>query len=90
MITIMSHVSTHRVTKFCMCVVRPNRAEDIKKRCQEYTEELHKKDLHDQDNHDGMVTNLKPDTLEYEVKWVLALQTKLVEVMKFQLSCVKS
>ena len=46
-------------------------AEDIKKRWQEYTEELHKKDLHDQDNHDGMITDLEPDILEYEVKWAL-------------------
>ena len=46
-------------------------AEDIKKRWQEYTEELYKKDLHDQDNHNGMITNLKPDILECEVKWAL-------------------
>ena len=45
--------------------------EDIKKRWQEYTEELHKKDLHDPDNHDGMITHLEPDILEYKVKWVL-------------------
>ena len=44
-------------------------AEDIKKRWQEYTEELYKKDLHDQDNHNGMITHLKPDILECEVKW---------------------
>ena len=46
-------------------------AEDIKKRWQEYTEELYKKDLHDQDNHDGVITHLEPDILECEVKWVL-------------------
>ena len=46
-------------------------AEDIKKRWQEYTEELHKKDLHDQDNHDGVITDLEPDILECEVKWAL-------------------
>ena len=46
-------------------------AEDIKKGWQEYTEELYKKDLHDQDNHDGVITHLEPDTLEYEVKWPL-------------------
>ena len=46
-------------------------AEDIKKRWQEYTEELYKKDLHDQDNHDDMITHLEPDILECEVKWVL-------------------
>ena len=46
-------------------------AEDIKKRWQEYTEDLYKKDLHDQGNHDGMITHLEPDILEYEVKWAL-------------------
>ena len=46
-------------------------AEDIKKRWQEYTEELYKKDLHDQDNHDGVITHLEPDILECEVKWAL-------------------
>ena len=46
-------------------------AEDIKKRCQEYTEELYKKDLHDPDNHNGMITHPEPDILEYEVKWAL-------------------
>ena len=45
-------------------------AEDIK-RWQEYTEELYKKDLHDQDNHDGVITDLEPDILECEVKWAL-------------------
>ena len=46
-------------------------AEDIKKRWQEYTEELYKKDLHDPDNHDNVITNLEPDILECEVKWAL-------------------
>ena len=46
-------------------------AEDIKKRWQEYTEELYKKDLHYLDNHDGVSTNLEPDILECEVKWAL-------------------
>ena len=46
-------------------------AEDVKKRCQEYTEELYKKDLHDLDNHDDVITNLEPDILECEVKWAL-------------------
>ena len=46
-------------------------AEDIKKRWQEYTEELYKKDLHDQENHDGVITHLEPDILECEVKWAL-------------------
>ena len=46
-------------------------AEDIKKRWQEYTEELYKKDLHDPDNHDAVITHLEPDILECEVKWAL-------------------
>ena len=46
-------------------------AGDIKKRWQEYTEELYKKDVHDPDNHDGVITNLEPDILECEVKWAL-------------------
>ena len=46
-------------------------AEDIKKRWREYTEELHRKDLHDPDNHDGVITHLEPDILECEVKWAL-------------------
>ena len=46
-------------------------AEDIKKRWQEYTEELYKKDLHDQDNHDSVITHLEPDILDCEVKWAL-------------------
>ena len=46
-------------------------AEDVKKRGQEYTEELHKKDLHDPDNHDGVITHLEPDILESEIKWAL-------------------
>ena len=46
-------------------------AEDIKEKWQKYTEELYKKDLHDPDNHDGVITNLEPDILECEVKWAL-------------------
>ena len=46
-------------------------AEDIKKRQQEYTEELYKKDLHNPHNHDGVITHLQPDVLESEVKWAL-------------------
>ena len=46
-------------------------AEDIKKRWQEYTEELYKKDLHDPDNHNGVIIHLEPDILECEVKWVI-------------------
>ena len=63
-------------------------AEDIK-RWQEYTEELYKKNLHDSDNHHGVITDLEPDILECEVKWA-SLQTKLVEVMEFQFSYFKS
>ena len=82
-------------------------AEEIKKRWQEYTEELDKKelqeifrrpspegqkDLHDPDNHDGVIIDLEPDILECEVKWALesVTRTKLVEVMEFQLSYSKS
>ena len=66
-------------------------AEDIK-RWQEYTEELYKKDLHDPDNHDGVITQLEPDILECEVKWALGSITKSKasrEVMEFQLSYFK-
>ena len=52
-------------------------AEDIKKRWQEYTEELYKKDLHDPDNHGGVITHLQPDVLEYEVKWALGSITTI-------------
>ena len=66
-------------------------AEDIKKRWQEYTEGLYKKDLHDPDNHDGVITHLEPGILEHKVKWALgSITTKLVEVMEFQLSYFKS
>ena len=67
-------------------------AEDIKKRWQEYIQELYKKDLHYPDNHDGVITHLEPDILSCEVKWALeaSLRTKLVEVMEFQLSYFKS
>ena len=65
--------------------------EDIKKRWQKYTEELHKKDLHDPDNYSGVITHLEPDILECEVKWALrSITTKVVEVMEFQLSYFKS
>ena len=66
-------------------------AEDIKKRWQEYTEELYKKDLSDPDNHDGVITHLEPDILECEIKWALGLHldspkaaqfTKIREEMK--------
>ena len=67
-------------------------AEDIKKRWQEYTEELYKKDLRDLDNHDGVITHLEPDILECKVKWALGSITtnKVQEVMEFQLSYFKS
>ena len=66
-------------------------AENIKKRWQEYTE-LYKKDLHDQDNHDDVITNLEPDILECEVKWALESITtnKASGVEEFQLSYFKS
>ena len=67
-------------------------AEDIKKRWQEYTEELYKKDIHDPNNNNGVITHLEPDILECEVKWALRSisQTKLVEVIEFQLRYFKS
>ena len=66
-------------------------AEDIK-RWQEYTEELYKIDLHDPDNHHGVITHLEPDILECKAKWPLGsiTTTKLVEVMEFQWSYFKS
>ena len=54
----------------------PTEAEEIKKRWQEYTEELYKNDLQDQDNHDGVITHLEPDILECEVKWALESITR--------------
>ena len=66
-------------------------AKYIKKRWQEYTEELYKIDLHDPNNHNGVITHLEPDILECEVEWALgSITTKLVEVMEFQLSYFKS
>ena len=66
--------------------------EDIKKRWQEYTEELYKKDLHYPDNHDGVITHLELDILECEVKWSLGSVTtnKASRMMEFQLSYFKS
>ena len=60
-------------------------AEDMKKRWQEYTEELFKKDLHNPNNHDGMITHLEPDIPECEIKWALGsiAMTNPVEVMEF-------
>ena len=67
-------------------------AEDIKKRWQEYKEELYKKDLHDPDNHDGVITHLELDILKCEVKWALGSITmnKDSGMMEFQLSYFKS
>ena len=66
-------------------------AEDIKKRWQEYTEELYKKDLHDPYNRYDMIIHLEPHILECEVKWALgSITTKLVEVMEFHLTYFKS
>ena len=58
------------------CGLGLTESEDIKKRWQEYTEELYKKDLHDPDNHNGVITRLEPDILECEVKWALGSITK--------------
>ena len=68
------------------------KAEDSEKRWQEYTEELYKKDFNDPDNHDGVITHLKSDILECEVKWALESITmkKASGVMEFQLSYLKS
>ena len=65
--------------------------EDIKKKWQEYTEEIYKKDLNDPNNHDGVITHLEPDILECEVKWALGSITvnKAMEEMEFQLSYFK-
>ena len=67
-------------------------AENIKKRWQEYTEELYKKDLHDQNNHDVVITHLEPDILECDVQWALGSITmnKASELMEFHLSSFKS
>ena len=66
-------------------------AEDIKKRWQQYTEELYKKDVNKPNNHDGVIIHIEPDILECEVKWALeSITTKLVEVMEFHLSYFKS
>ena len=71
-------------------------AENIKKRWREYTEELHRKDLHDPDNHDGVITHLEPDILECEVKWALesitmnkasggdGITVELFEILKYK------
>ena len=68
--------------------ITPNPSCDETKNRGTYTllTKLYKKDLHDPDNHDGMITHLEPDILECEVKWAF---TKLVEVMEFQLSYIK-
>ena len=67
-------------------------AEDIKKRWQEYTEELYEKDLHNPDNHDGVITQIEPDILECDVKWALGSITmnKASGGDEFQLSYFKS
>ena len=67
-------------------------AEDIKKRWQEYTEDLYKRDLKDPDDQDGVITHLEPDILKCEVRWALgkaSLQTKLVEMLEVQLTYFK-
>ena len=66
------------------------KAEDIKKRWQEYIEALHKKDLHDPDNHDGVITHLEPDILGCEVKWALGSITTSAGSSKKQESSRKT
>ena len=70
----------------------PTEVEEIKKRWQEYTEELYKNGLNDPDNHDGVISHLEPDILECEVKWAAGSITtnKASEVIVFQLSYFKS
>ena len=73
----------------------PNKSRKYWEEVAKYTGELYKKDLHDPDNHDGVIIHLKPDILEWEVKWETLtsetlLRTKLVEVMEFQWSYFKS
>ena len=67
-------------------------AQDIKKRWQEYMKEIYKKDLHDPDNHDGVITHLEPDIVECKFKWALGSITmnKARGVMEFQLNYFKS
>ena len=67
-------------------------SEEIKKRWQEYTEELYRKGFNDPDNYDGVVTHLEPDILECDVKWAIgsALQTELVQRREFQLRHFRS
>ena len=69
------------------------KAEEIKKRCQEYSEELYRRNLHHPDNHDGMITHVEPDILECEVKWTLeSITTNKAgeKVMEFELNYFKS
>ena len=73
-------------------VMNLTEAKDIQKRCQEYTEEVYKKDLHDTDNHDGVITHLEPTSWNVKSSGPqkALLGKKLVEVMEFQLNCFKS
>ena len=66
-------MGSHRVGQDCsdLAAATATEAEDIKKKWQEYTEELYKKDFHDPDNHDSVITHLEPNILEYEFKWAL-------------------
>ena len=61
-------------------------AEDMKKRWQEYTEEVYKKDLHDSENHDGVITHLEPDILECKVKWALRSITMTITSGDYEIS----
>ena len=84
--------AVHGVAKSRTWLSNWREAEDIKKRWQEYTEEVFKNDLNAPDNHDGVVTHVEPDILEYAVKWALGNITtnKTSGVMEFQLSYCKS
>ena len=66
-----SHRVRHDWSNLAAAAAAATEAEDIKKKWQEYTEELYKKDVHNPDNHDGVITHLEPDILKYEVKWAL-------------------
>ena len=89
---------TKRIFHAKMCSIKDRdgmdlkEAEEIKKRWQEYTEELYTKGVHDPDNHDCVITHLEPDILECEVKWALGsiAVNKTSGVMEFQLSYFKS
>ena len=91
LLTISIH-KAHLIYRSAYILFGKDLAEEIKKKWQEYTEELYKKGLHDPDNQDGVVTYLEPDIVECEVKWALESITmnKASGGMEFQLSYLKS